>query len=83
MELKQEKIDALRKLIATPGHRIAVVSHVNPDGDAIGSGLAWNGLLNKLTAQATGCRVVAGPVEATAIGNIKLQAEASGELSKS
>ena len=51
MELKQEKIDALRKLIATPGRRIAVVSHVNPDGDAIGSGLAWNGLLNKLGHQ--------------------------------
>lgn len=47
----------------------------------VGGG-SQNGLLNKLTAQATGCRVVAGPVEATAIGNIKLQAEASGELSK-
>ena len=46
----------------------------------VGGG-SQNGLLNKLTAQKTGCRVVAGPVEATAIGNIKVQAETFGELS--
>lgn len=47
----------------------------------VGGG-SQNGLLNKLTAQKTGCKVVAGPVEATAIGNIKVQAEWAGELSK-
>ena len=47
----------------------------------VGGG-SQNGLLNKMTAQKTGCRVIAGPVEATAIGNIKVQAQASGELSK-
>lgn len=47
----------------------------------VGGG-SQNGLLNKLTAQKTGCKVVAGPVEATAIGNIKIQAMAAGELSK-
>ena len=45
----------------------------------VGGG-SQNGLLNKLTAQKTGCKVVAGPVEATAIGNIKVQARAAGEL---
>jgi len=39
----------------------------------IGGG-SRNHLLNQFTADATGCEVVAGPVEATAIGNILLQA---------
>ena len=39
----------------------------------IGGG-SRNRLLNQFTADATGCHVVAGPVEATAIGNILLQA---------
>jgi len=40
-------------------------------------------LLNQLTADATGIRVIAGPVEATAIGNILIQALALGHLSSS
>ena len=39
-----------------------------------------NALLNQLTADATGRVVVAGPVEATAIGNILVQAVATGHL---
>ena len=46
----------------------------------IGGG-SRNQLLNQFTADATGCEVTAGPVEATAIGNILLQAIALGELS--
>jgi rhamnulokinase len=45
----------------------------------IGGG-SRNGLLDQFTADATGCQVVTGPVEATAIGNILLQAIALGEL---
>lgn len=45
----------------------------------IGGG-SQNTLLNQFTANATGVRVVAGPVEATAMGNIIVQAIASGEL---
>ncbi|HEX4140302.1 MAG TPA: rhamnulokinase family protein [Candidatus Methylacidiphilales bacterium] len=37
-------------------------------------------LLNQLTADATGIRIVAGPVEATAVGNILIQALALGHL---
>ena len=37
-------------------------------------------LLNHLTADATGIRIITGPVEATAIGNILIQALALGHL---
>ncbi len=40
-----------------------------------------NALLNQFTADALGIPVVAGPVEATALGNILVQATAAGELS--
>jgi rhamnulokinase len=43
----------------------------------IGGG-SQNRLLNQLTAKAIGLPVVAGPAEATAIGNIMLQAKAAG-----
>ena len=39
-----------------------------------------NLLLNELTAKATGRTVVAGPIEATATGNILAQMIASGEI---
>ena len=39
-----------------------------------------NSLLNRLTAEALGIPVYAGPVEATAIGNILVQAIAKGEI---
>ncbi len=39
-----------------------------------------NRLLCQAAADATNCRVVTGPVEATAIGNIMMQAVASGEV---
>ena len=46
----------------------------------VGGG-SQNRLLNQFTADATGRRVVAGPVETTAIGNILLQMLAMGEIS--
>ncbi len=45
----------------------------------IGGG-ARNELLNQLTADVTGREVLAGPVEATALGNVLVQARATGEL---
>jgi phosphoesterase RecJ-like protein len=42
--IDQKQLEALRALLAEP-RRVAVVSHVNPDGDAIGSGLAWASVL--------------------------------------
>jgi rhamnulokinase len=46
----------------------------------ISGGGAQNRLLNKFAADATGRLVVAGPVEATAIGNVLVQAIALGHL---
>jgi len=46
----------------------------------IGGG-SQNELLNRLTAAACGIPVVAGPSEATALGNIMVQARAAGQVS--
>ena len=45
----------------------------------VGGG-AQNALLNQFTADASGRAVVAGPVEATALGNVMMQAIATGGL---
>ena len=45
----------------------------------IGGG-AKNDLLNQFTANSTGIPVLAGPSEATAIGNIMIQYKAAGEF---
>jgi rhamnulokinase len=46
----------------------------------IGGG-ARNAVLCQITADVLGRRVLAGPVEATALGNVLVQARAAGELS--
>ena len=39
-----------------------------------------NELLNQMTADATGCEIIAGPIEATSVGNMLVQMIATGEL---
>lgn len=62
-------IEALNRLLPHPVERLQIIG-----------GGSRNGLLNRLTAEATGLEVSAGPVEATAIGNILVQAQASGVI---
>jgi rhamnulokinase len=62
-------LDELRQVYGRPIRTIHVVG-----------GGARNKLLNQFTADATGLPVVAGPFEATAVGNILVQALALGEL---
>jgi rhamnulokinase len=62
----------LARLEAVSGRDVRTI-HV------IGGG-ARNELLCQLTADVTGREVLAGPVEATALGNVLVQARAAGEL---
>ena len=45
MKIENHKIEQLRELLAPESQNIVVVGHANPDGDAIGSSLAWGGIL--------------------------------------
>jgi rhamnulokinase len=63
----------MRRLEQLCGRRIEQIR-------VIGGG-SKNRLLNQFTADATGRRVLAGPAEATALGNIAIQILATGEAS--
>ncbi|MCC7010239.1 MAG: rhamnulokinase [Acidobacteria bacterium] len=63
----REVTDAIERLAGQRIHTIRVVG-----------GGAKNALLTQLTADATGRTVLAGPVEATALGNIAVQMVATG-----
>jgi rhamnulokinase len=65
----------LHQLESLIGHKIERLHLVG--------GGSRNDLLNQLTADATGLTVITGPVEATAIGNILIQALALGQLESS
>jgi rhamnulokinase len=62
-------LHALEDVTGTPIHTIRVIG-----------GGARNRMLNQATADATGCRVLAGPVEATALGNVVMQLVALGAV---
>ncbi len=53
MKLSTDQVDRPRQMLSTPGLRAAIVSHTNPDGDAVGSSLAWAGALRALGHEAT------------------------------
>lgn len=64
--------DVLRGIERLTGETIEVI-HI------VGGGCK-NSLLNQFTADACGIPVIAGPTEATALGNVLIQARASGEI---
>ena len=63
-------VEALQELTGTPITEIQIVG-----------GGSRNRLLNQFTADATGRSVIAGPVEATALGNVAMQMLATGAVS--
>ena len=69
-ERYKEVLDMLKELAPFPIEKLHI----------IGGGSA-NDLLNQWTADAIGMPVVAGPTEATAIGNLMVQAKAAGLVS--
>ena len=66
----RETIDMLERVAPFPIERLHVIG-----------GGSKNALLNQFTANAIGKKVVAGPSEATAIGNVMIQAMAAGVVS--
>lgn len=65
----QEAIAGANPLLPAPISKLHIIG-----------GGSQNALLNQLTADALGVPVWAGPVEATAMGNILVQAQAAGEV---
>ena len=62
----------LESLETLVGHRLDTIR--------IGGGGTQNRLLNQFTANACQRTVVTGPIEATALGNVMMQAIATGHL---
>ena len=65
--------DVLESLESLLGRRFGTI-HI------VGGG-SRNRVLNQFVADACGCTVIAGPAEATAMGNVLIQAMGAGELS--
>jgi rhamnulokinase len=61
-------------------NRLEELTGVRVDVIHIVGGGTQNELLNQFTANACGRRVITGPVEATALGNVLVQARSAGEL---
>jgi rhamnulokinase len=69
--LAQSYADTLAQLESLTGKKCSAINIVG--------GGSKDGYLNRLTANATGKRVYAGPTEGTALGNLMVQMIRSGE----
>jgi rhamnulokinase len=74
-------LDSLALRYASVLRTIEMLTKQTLRGVQIVGGGSQNDYLNQATANATGLPVVAGPVEATVIGNVLVQAIASGRFS--
>jgi len=68
--LYAQRLEEIQQLTGEPINRLHIVG-----------GGSRNGLLNQFTANACDVKVIAGPTEATAIGNVLVQALTLGDLS--
>lgn len=82
-EFVRSILESLAAAYAVTIEQAAELSGVRVDVIHLVGGGSQNALLCQLTADATGRPVLAGPVEATAIGNILVQARAAGIVSGS
>ena len=73
-------VDSLALGLAAAVRDAARLAHADVDVVHVVGGGSQNELLCQLTADACGLPVVAGPVEATALGNVLVQARAHGTL---
>jgi rhamnulokinase len=71
-------IESLAEALATTAHQVASLAGVPLETVHIVGGGARNTLLCRTLADRAGLPVIAGPVEATAIGNVLVQAAAAG-----
>ena len=53
MEITHQDTEHLRRLLERPEQRIVILSHTNPDGDAVGSSLAWSTVLRNMGHRVT------------------------------
>ncbi len=78
--LARAVLDSLADAYARTVARAAELAGVTITQVNVVGGGSQNALLNQLTADAAGLPVVAGPVEAAALGNVLVQARAVGAL---
>lgn len=74
-------IESLAQAFADTAHRAADISGIDARTIHIVGGGAMNGPLCQSTADRAGLPVLAGPIEATAIGNVLIQARSLGLVS--
>lgn len=53
MEILNEKIEQLRAMLSEPELNVVILSHTNPDGDAVGSSIAWAEALRRVGHRVT------------------------------
>jgi rhamnulokinase len=79
-ELVRSQLEGLALLYRRTLEELRAATGVSPDGICLVGGGCRNPVFCRLVADATGLPVAAGPVEATAVGNLGLQMAATGAL---
>ncbi len=79
-ELVRSQLEGLALLYRRTVEELVSATGIMPDGICLVGGGCRNRLFCRLVADTTGLPVAAGPVEATAVGNLGLQMMATGAL---